>query len=250
MLEKGRLFSGHFAVQVKVNGKGPYRLIFDTGAPMILLSNRIARECNLLRAGNKRPAAWNPFGMPGQVRVASLQIGDLTAEDLSAVVMDHPTVKAIADALGPIDGIVGFPFFARYATAIDYQARTMTFTHNGFRPTDTIQALMATLTASGRDRKPQPRVMAPAGQWGMRVAKESDDDDSGVTVAEVYQGGAADRAGLRSGDRLLTIAGRWTDTVADTFAATEAVKPGQTVEVSVRRGGTIVRLNISPAVGS
>ena len=32
MLQKGKLVSGHFTVQVKVNGKGPYRLIFDTGA--------------------------------------------------------------------------------------------------------------------------------------------------------------------------------------------------------------------------
>jgi hypothetical protein len=41
MLTKGRLISGHLAVQVKVNGKGPYRLVFDTGAPMVLLSTRV-----------------------------------------------------------------------------------------------------------------------------------------------------------------------------------------------------------------
>ena len=32
------LKSGHMAVQVKVNGKGPYWLIFDTGAPTSLLN--------------------------------------------------------------------------------------------------------------------------------------------------------------------------------------------------------------------
>ena len=32
--------SGHMTVMVKVNGKGPYRLIFDTGAPITLLNNK------------------------------------------------------------------------------------------------------------------------------------------------------------------------------------------------------------------
>ena len=41
------LRSGHMAVQVKVNGQGPYRLIFDTGAPVTLLNNKIARAAGI-----------------------------------------------------------------------------------------------------------------------------------------------------------------------------------------------------------
>src|SRR5947209_984747 len=84
MLQKGRLFSGHLAVQVKVNGKGPYRLIFDTGAPMILLSNRIAKEAGLLGAGGKRPPAPGLFALPGQVTVGNLELGPLAPADHGA----------------------------------------------------------------------------------------------------------------------------------------------------------------------
>ena len=42
------LQSKHIAVQIKVNGKGPFRVIFDTGSPVTLLSNRIAQEAELL----------------------------------------------------------------------------------------------------------------------------------------------------------------------------------------------------------
>src|SRR5207253_7819976 len=98
--------SGHMAVQVKVNGKGPYRLIFDTGAPIILVSNKVAKEAGLFGSSGKRPAGPAVFAMPGQVRVKKLEIGGQSAEDLPAVVIDHPTVKAIADVFGPIDGIV------------------------------------------------------------------------------------------------------------------------------------------------
>ena len=49
------LKSGHMAVQVKVNGKGPYRLIFDTGAPMNLLSNKAAKDAGVVDAKAKKP---------------------------------------------------------------------------------------------------------------------------------------------------------------------------------------------------
>jgi PDZ domain/Aspartyl protease len=248
MLENGRFFSGHFTVQVRVNGKGPYRLIFDTGAPVVLLSNRIAKECDLLKAAPRR-AAGVPLMMPGQVRVDSLQIGDLKTDDVAAFVVDHPTVKAIADVFGPIDGIVGFPVFARYRTAVDYQARRLTFSPNGYKPADVLQTLMTTVLAEGRDRKGRPTVLAPAAQWGLQVRKAADDEDPGVTVADVLAESAAARAGVRAGDRLLTIDGRWTDSVADCFRAAAGVKPGQTVELSLRRGGRDITLSVTPADG-
>jgi hypothetical protein len=250
MLQKGRLSSGHMAVQVKVNGQGPYRLIFDTGAPMILLSNKVAKEAGLLGAGGKRPAARGAFALPGQVTVGKLELGPLAAEDLAAVVMDHPTVKAIAEAFGPIDGIVGFPFFARYRTAIDYQAKRLTFTPNGYQPADAIQSLMNMLTTPRNRQDPAAaRVLAPAAQWGMRVTKDADDEVPGVTVVEVFAGGAAAKAGLKAGDRLLTLDGRWIDSVADCYQAAEAVQPGQAAELVLRRGSREVKLTVAPAMG-
>ena len=34
--------SNHMVVEVKLNGKGPYRFIFDLGAPITLVSNKAA----------------------------------------------------------------------------------------------------------------------------------------------------------------------------------------------------------------
>ncbi len=36
--------SNHMVVQAKINDKGPFRLIFDSGAPVSLLGNRAAEE--------------------------------------------------------------------------------------------------------------------------------------------------------------------------------------------------------------
>ena len=41
----------HITMDVKVNGKGPYRVIFDTGAPMTVLNSKLAKEAGLPAGG-------------------------------------------------------------------------------------------------------------------------------------------------------------------------------------------------------
>ena len=103
-------------------------------------------------------------------------------KDLTAIVMDHPTVQAISQAFekklgGPIDGIVGFPFFARFKMTLDYQAKTVTLVPNGFKPPDVMKAMMAAIMEAASD---EPKVLAPAAQWGMVAEKDAKDEDAGV----------------------------------------------------------------------
>jgi hypothetical protein len=239
--------SGHMTIMVKLNGKGPYKFIFDTGAPLTLLNSKVADEAGILKAGPKPTVSLLPSAQ--QVKVKEVDINGLKVEDMQAVVMDHPTVKAISDAFekeaGTIYGIVGFPFFARYKTTIDYQARTLTFTPNGYKPTDVMLALIAELTRSDNG----PRVLAPAALWGMTAAKADNDEMDGVVIKTVLPGGAAALGGLKPGDRLLTLDGRWTDTLADLYTAAGAVKPGKEVTVKVRRDGKDLTLKVKPVSG-
>jgi hypothetical protein len=237
------LASGHMAVQVKVNGKGPYRLIFDTGAPTVLVNNKVAREAGLLD-GVARPA-FTVFGSMGEVKIKKLEVGDQSAEDVLAIVMDHPTVELISRVLGPIHGIVGFPFFARFKMTLDYEAKTVTLEPSDYKPPDVMKAMVAALTATGRG----PIALAPAGQWGLVPSKEVGDEAYGVDIRTVIPGSAAARGGLKRGDRLLTLDGRWTDSVKDVFEAAAAIKPGTTVVLKIKRGGKEMSLNVTPAAG-
>lgn len=251
MLAQGTRLTGHIAVQVKINGKGPYRFIFDTGAPTMLLTTKVAKEAGLIGRDSKKLAKKPAFAMPGQVTIDSIEIGDARAEGLPAVVLDHPVVTAIAQVVGPIEGIVGFPFFARYRTAIDYQAKQLTLTPNGYQPADVMLSIMTALMPTPAERKKaaQPRVLASAGQWGFRVEKNEPDAAPGVTIAEVFDGSAAGAAGIKVGDRLLTLDGRWTDTIADVFTAAAHVKAGQTAELLLERAGKPLRLSLAPRSG-
>jgi hypothetical protein len=240
------LKTGHMTVKVKVNGKGPYTLIFDTGAPITLLNNKVAKDAGLLKDVERPP--FSLFGSMGEVKVKDLEVGGQAARDVPAIVMDHPTVEAISKAFGPIDGIVGFPFFARYKMTLDYQAKTMTFVPNGYKPPDVMQALQAALT-DGLLGDAAPLILAPAALWGMQASKADGDEEAGVTIKGVLPNSPAGLAGLKTGDRLLTLDGRWTDTLADLYAAAGYVKPGAAVPLVVKRDGKEVELKVKPAAG-
>jgi C-terminal processing protease CtpA/Prc len=96
---------------------------------------------------------------------------------------------------------------------------------------------------------PAPRILASSGQWGLIVSKADADEEAGVTVKEVRPGSPAAAAGLKVGDRLLTLDGRWTDTVADTYIAAGFVKAGTAAKVVARRDGKEVELTVTPAQG-
>jgi hypothetical protein len=241
------LKSGHMAVKITVNGKGPYRVIFDTGAPINLLNNKLAKEAGLLKDA---PKSMLPFvGTIAEVKVKELQVGNAKAADQPAIVMDHPLVELMSKKLGALYGIVGFPFFARYKMTIDYQTETLTLTPSGYKPPNVLKSLESTLTQLMMSGDQPAKVLSPAAQWGLTARKRSDDDEAGVDIMEVLPGSAAAEAGLKAGDRLLTIDSRWTDTLADLYDIASHLKPGVTVPAGILRDSKKMELKVKPRVG-
>src|SRR5262249_40584041 len=152
--------------------------IFDTGAPTNLLNNKVAKESGIT---TKKPL-FSLF--PANEKIKTLQIGDLKVENVGTMVFDHPTVSLIDKHFGPIEGLVGFPFFARFKMTIDYQKKEMTFVPSKFEPPDAVKNLEKNLEKMLRGGK-QKTVLAPAGHWGFKVGKDSKDAEAGVDVKEV-----------------------------------------------------------------
>jgi len=237
----------HMVVNIKVNGKGPYRLVFDTGAPDNLISNKVAKEANVFPKDFKKPL-FALFGSMGQMKIKELELGDLKAENISCMVLDHPTVAAIGKFVGPIEGILGFTFYARYKMSIDYEKKLITFEPNTYEPGDVMKAMLSRLATPDSVRK-APRILAPAGLLGIRVEKAKDDEEAGVSVKDVMADSPAAAAGFQKGDRLLTLDGRWTDSVTDCYFASGQLRPGHPVNAQVLRGGKKVQLNVTLRAG-
>ncbi len=240
------LASNHMAVRVRINGKGPYRLLFDVGSPVTLVGTKAAEACGIIKPGQARSFL---FPIPIEGKIDALEIGGLTAKDVPAIVMDHPVLKALGGFFSkPLDGILGFTFFARYRMTIDYQAREMTFEPVDYEMRDLMKSLPERLTGPKEAREV---VLAPAGLWGLTVAEPDARADAGpgVTITSVAPGSPAAAAGLRRGDVLTTLDGRWTTTVADAFEAAAGATPGKPVEVVVLRDGKEVTLTVAPKPG-
>jgi hypothetical protein len=239
------LVTNHMVVRAKINGKGPFDLIFDLGAPVTLLSNKAGVESGTVEPGAPRSFL---FAMRGESEVKTLQLGELTAKNLPVIVLDHPLIKAMGQILGrPLDGIVGYTFFARYRTTIDYQARRMTFEPVNAPVRNLMKDLPERLAAP---RVARHRVLEPGGLWGLRVADPDGGVDSpGVSVAAVLPESPAAAAGLKPGDVLTTLDGRWTANVGDTYSAAAHVPPGEPVLVVVLRDGKELTLTVRPKDG-
>ena len=238
--------TNHMLVEAKINGKGPYRLIFDLGAPITLLSNRAGEASGVVKADAPRAFL---FGMRGEAEIDKLQAGELSAARLPVIVFDHPVLSALGDAIGRrIDGIMGFTLFARYRTTIDYQTREMTFVPVDYEVRDLLKELPDRMLGPKVARE---RVLSPLGVWGIRLGRPTGGlEDPGVPVAAVDDGSPAHRGGLMPGDVITTLDGRWTASIADVFAAAADAEPGRPAEVVILRGGKEMTLTVTPADGA
>jgi predicted aspartyl protease len=113
---------GHLiAVQARVNGKGPYRFVLDTGsAAPLRVSARLASALRLETIGTvatSDPSGRNPVAVK-LVRVGSVQIGDARFSGIEA---------SVGTRLGTLepDGIVGLSLFSRLTVTLDYPKREL-----------------------------------------------------------------------------------------------------------------------------
>lgn len=237
--------SNHMVVRAKLNGKGPFRLVFDLGSPVTLLGGKTAEEAGAIPKDAPRSFL---FGVRGEGKLATLELGDLTAQDVPVVVMDHPALKALGGLLGkPLDGILGYTFFARYRTTLDYQARTLTFEPVEFEVRDLVKDLQSRMVGP---RVAKSRVLAGRSLWGLEVGERPADPAArGVPITAVQPGSPAAAAGLKPGDVLVAIDNRWTASREDAHAAAAAARPGQGVPVVVLRDGREETLSVTPFEG-
>jgi len=69
--------------------------------------------------------------------------------------------------------------------------------------------------------------------------------EAGIYVSSVTSGGAADLAGIKSGDRIISIDGQTIDSVAALKAIKEQHSPGDILEIVVKRNGQTLTLSIT-----
>jgi PDZ domain/Aspartyl protease len=129
-----RLLNNHVYVQARIDGQGPFTFIVDSGGHT-LISPQLVERLGLRSIGQfQTNGAGEGHQSSGFVGIPDLALGALHLRDQVgfATSVYDPSIEGIA-----VDGMVGFELIRRFATRIDYGARTITFTDPArFKPTN------------------------------------------------------------------------------------------------------------------
>ena len=252
--------TNHYLVRVRINGKGPFNFLVDSGAPALYVGTNAAKAVGLKGDPDEY---WTP--------VDRLDLeGGAVLRGVKARVED-PFQLTGMNALGlpgaTIDGILGFTILARFRLEFDPTRDRMTWTRIAYEPEEPFVPKLP----KGVKAPPPPaevqimQAMGPAMKLAAvivgkqpeekRVARgflgiETADAPEGRTrVAAVVPGSPADRAGLKAGDVLVKVAGRDVEAPKSAHAAAAGVRSGQEVAVVVRRDGREMTLTVTAADG-
>lgn len=250
--------TNHFLVRVRINGKGPFNFLVDTGAPALFVGTEAAAKVGLTPPAN---SFWT--------KVDRLDFeGGATLSGINARVED-PFQMVGMNALGlpgaSIDGILGYTALARFRIELDPTSDRMTWTRLDFEPRDPYippaaargqpPAEMRALNAIGPLAKAAAFLVGKQPEETRRLRGSLglalDDGPDGPVVAGLVAEApaAADRPAPRVGDRLARVRDRTVRSLKDALAAVAEVRPGDRVPVVVVRDGKDVTLELVAGEG-
>lgn len=124
------LVDNHVYIDATLDGKGPYRFVFDTGGSNII-DPVVAKEISVAGSGSAQDSGTGAgTESSSYATVDSLKIGNAALR--RQVFLVEPIRKGFGVATGErVDGLIGFEVLARYVTTFDYGSKTLTLTMPG-----------------------------------------------------------------------------------------------------------------------
>lgn len=118
------LLNNHIYVEVKLNGKGPYRLMCDTGGANIV-TPELAKELGLASEGVfEGRGVGEKSEDVGVTKVNKVEIGDATIANQVFMVFALGPFGAVEGV--PQLGLVGYEVLKRFVAKVDYEKRLLT----------------------------------------------------------------------------------------------------------------------------
>lgn len=225
----------HILVRARLNGKGPYNFIVDTGAPALFVSTAAAKKLGV-EPDKDGWGTFDRFEVEGGAVIEK-------AEGKIADPFQLEGMNRMGLAGVELHGVIGYNVLARFQIELDFNRDRMVWTRLKFDPprpeglegkapggVDAMAGL-AKLMSLFMGKRPS-REIHPRGFIGMEVAEK----DGAVIVAAVLKDSPAATAGLKAGDKLTQFAGKNVKSEADLLKAAGEVKEGESVKIGIQRG--------------
>ena len=249
--------TNHFLVRVRIDGKGPFNFLVDTGAPALFVGAEAAKKIGLKPDPDEY---FTPIGRLDFEGGASLTGMKARVEDVFQMV----GMNALGLPGASIDGILGFTALARFKIELDPTKDRMTWTRLDYNPKDPViprgalkkkqqpvemQAMnalgpIAKFAAVLIGKQPEEQL-TPRGFLGIELVEASGE----LKVATPLADSPAFEGGLKAGDRLVKVGDKPIDTLKAARAAVAEVRPGDKISVSVIRDGKPVDLTLTAGEG-
>jgi hypothetical protein len=121
-------------VDVKINGKGPYRLFLDTGAQGSVLDQGLADELKLPVVGAARVSSPGGKGLAAkQVRLDQVEVGDAVLSEVPAVAFDRAFLDRGKDTPR---GVLSANMFPGFLVTLDYPQSRLLVRQGELPPAD------------------------------------------------------------------------------------------------------------------
>jgi len=241
--------TNHVLLRAKINGKGPYNFIVDTGAPALFVSTGVARKLGV----NADREGW------GRFKRFEIE-GGVVLEDFKGRVEDPFQLEGM-NGLGlagaELHGIIGYTVLARYRLEFDFTKHKMGWTPLDFKPPQPVglggQAAPGGLDAMGGimklagallGKKPEQEIVL-RGFLGIGMAEK----DRAVVVTAVLQGSPASSAGVKAGDRISKFQGKTVNSLAAVQQAAGKLAPDETAKLEIERDGKTEVIRITAGRG-
>ncbi|MGL6097042.1 MAG: redoxin domain-containing protein [Fimbriiglobus sp.] len=243
----------HVLVRVKLDGKGPYNFILDTGAPIVVASKKLGAALGHTKETGAFTVDDVRIDVEGGLPVGKTQV---RFDDLFQL----EGMNGMGLAGVELHGVIGYTVLAKYRITYDFTADKLAWVPLDYEPPAVRGVPRGEGGGQGGLEVLGPVMKVMAGFLGItpnfatvargRVGVELEDRPDGVVVTAVLAGSPAAKAGLRVGDRLTKVRDDDTRTTADVRKALAASPAGAEVEITRIRGGKTaeVRLTLEEGV--
>jgi serine protease DegQ len=242
----------HIVIRAKINGKGPFNFIMDTGAPALFIAPEAAKKAGV-EPDDKGWGAFDKFEIEGGV-VLNKAKGRI----------EKPFQLEGMNGLGlggaELHGMIGYNILARYRMEIDFTKDKMVWTPLDWEPKaparlgeggggagglEVMGMLMKFLgLLAGAKAEPD---YALRGFLGLELADVEDGEYPEVKT--VMAGGPAAKAGLQPGDKVTKFQGRTVTNTEDVQRFAGKLAAGDDVKVTLKRGKETVEVSFKTGEG-
>lgn len=112
--------NGHLFIDVRLNGKGPFHMLFDAGGANVLLPSAVAA------LGLKAQPAGAGKDV-GVVAIERLDVGGIAFEQQAFATIDLTSVMRRVEGADDVAGIIGYELLKRLPARVDYEQQKVTF---------------------------------------------------------------------------------------------------------------------------